>query len=82
MKTVGITELKARLSDYLRQARGGDVITVLDRDTPIVTLGPYRPEGLLGIRPATRPARDLSVPRRPAVPTDSLAMLTGDRLRR
>jgi prevent-host-death family protein len=82
MKAIGITELKAHLSDYLRKARAGQVITVLDRDTPIVTLGPFRPEESLDVRRATRAARDLTLPRRPAMSTDSLAALVGDRLRR
>lgn len=41
MKTVKIAELKARLSEHLRQVRRGQVLTVLDRDTPIAQLAPY-----------------------------------------
>ncbi|MGH8503185.1 MAG: type II toxin-antitoxin system Phd/YefM family antitoxin [Gammaproteobacteria bacterium] len=44
MTTVKIAELKARLSEHLRQVRRGHVLTVLDRDTPIAQLAPYRKE--------------------------------------
>jgi prevent-host-death family protein len=41
MPSVKIAELKARLSEYLRIVRGGDVLTVLDRETPIARIVPY-----------------------------------------
>ena len=41
MKTIRIAELKARLSEYLREVRRGRALTVLDRDTPIARLMPY-----------------------------------------
>ncbi len=41
MTRVGIAELKARLSEYLRRVRRGHSLTVLDRDTPIARLVPY-----------------------------------------
>jgi prevent-host-death family protein len=41
MNTVGIAELKARLSDYLRAVRRGHTLTVLDRDTAVACLIPY-----------------------------------------
>jgi prevent-host-death family protein len=40
MKTINVTELKAHLSDYLRQASRGSRIVVKDRDEPIAQLGP------------------------------------------
>jgi prevent-host-death family protein len=40
MKVVNVTELKARLSKYLRQASRGQQIVVKDRDEPIAQLGP------------------------------------------
>lgn len=83
MEAIRIGELKARLSEYLRAARSGDVFTVLDRDTPIATLGPYRPLfTTLEFRKASRRASDLSLPPRPAMATDTLARLVGDRQRR
>jgi len=52
MKTVRIAELKARLSEYLRDVRQGEGFTVLDRQTPVASLVPYAPgEQPLRIRP-------------------------------
>jgi antitoxin (DNA-binding transcriptional repressor) of toxin-antitoxin stability system len=83
MKSVGMKELKAHLSEYVRAAGAGAVLTVLDRDTPIATIGPPSSASpALVIRKATRRARELALPRRPALATDSLATLAGDRLRR
>ena len=42
MKSVGIAELKARLSEYLRQVRRGHHLTVLDRETPIARIVPVQ----------------------------------------
>jgi prevent-host-death family protein len=41
MKSVKIAELKARLSEHLRQVRRGVTYTVMDRETPIARLVPY-----------------------------------------
>lgn len=43
MDTVTVAELKARLSHYLREVREGRSFTVLSRDIPVATLGPYEP---------------------------------------
>jgi prevent-host-death family protein len=43
MDTVTVAELKARLSHYLREVREGRSFTVLSRDIPVATLGPYQP---------------------------------------
>jgi antitoxin (DNA-binding transcriptional repressor) of toxin-antitoxin stability system len=40
MKSINVTELKARLSHYLRLASRGARIVVKDRDEPIAQLGP------------------------------------------
>jgi antitoxin (DNA-binding transcriptional repressor) of toxin-antitoxin stability system len=40
MKAINVTELKAHLSKYLRQASRGGRILVKDRDEPIAELGP------------------------------------------
>ena len=50
MKTVRIAELKARLSEYLREVRRGRTFTVLDRETPIARLVPYEDVPGLTIR--------------------------------
>jgi len=41
MKSAKIAELKARLSEYLREVRRGHTIAVIDRDTPVAKLIPY-----------------------------------------
>lgn len=55
MKTVGIAQLKARLSHYLRAVRDGYVVTVLDRDRPVAKVVPYEREDALRVR---KPAPD------------------------
>jgi prevent-host-death family protein len=78
---VGVAELKARLSAYLRRARRGEVVTVYDRDTPIARLIPY--EGAaqlsLSVRKATVGLRDVKLP--PPLERDigSLAALAEER---
>ena len=44
MDTVTVAKLKAKLSHYLREVREGRSFTVLSRDIPVATLGPYEPE--------------------------------------
>lgn len=59
MDTVTVAELKARLSHYLREVREGRAYTVLSRDIPVATLGPYEPPaagGLEVIEPTEDPA--------------------------
>jgi antitoxin (DNA-binding transcriptional repressor) of toxin-antitoxin stability system len=48
MKKVRIAELKAHLSEHLRAVRGGQTITVLDRDTAVAHIVPIR--GTAGIK--------------------------------
>lgn len=50
MKTVGVAELKARLSEYLRAVRKGHDLTIMDRDRPIARVIPYVASGTLIIR--------------------------------
>ncbi len=42
MKSVGIKQLKTRLSEYLRQVRGGETVLVTDRDEVVAELRPAR----------------------------------------
>jgi prevent-host-death family protein len=42
MKTVGIRELKNRLSEYLRQVRSGEGVLVTDRGEVVAEIGPPR----------------------------------------
>lgn len=50
MRKVRIADLKARLSEHLRAVRRGESIAVLDRDTPIAQIVPFRDRGRLRIR--------------------------------
>jgi prevent-host-death family protein len=40
MKTVGVRELKNRLSEYIRQAKSGEVVLVTDRGHVVAELTP------------------------------------------
>ena len=81
MKTVGIADLKAHLSEHLRAVRKGRTLTVLDRDSPVARLVPVE-AGPLEIRKATRRAVDLPRPRPTTPASNSLAQLLEDRARR
>lgn len=40
MVTVGVAELKAKLSEYLARVRQGEEVVVTDRGRPVARLGP------------------------------------------
>jgi antitoxin (DNA-binding transcriptional repressor) of toxin-antitoxin stability system len=42
MKSVGVKQLKSRLSEYLRLVRGGETVLVTDRDEVVAELRPAR----------------------------------------
>ena len=83
MKAVAIAALKNQLSRHLQAVRRGEVITVLDRKTPIARIVPYPGEEVpLVVRSPLRPWKEAQrerLPRRPAAPTDSLAALLQER---
>lgn len=82
MKTVGVAELKARLSEYLRAVRKGHDVTVMDRDQPIARLIPYAASGSLVIRePAAGYSTLGEIPLPPPVRrnVDAVALLLEDR---
>lgn len=79
--TVGIADLKARLSEHLRSVRKGRTLTVLDRDTAVARIVPSAIEAI-EVRHATRHVKDLVLPSPPSSATDSLAILSDDRRRR
>lgn len=79
-KTVGVAELKAGLSAYLREARAGNSVVVCDRETPVARLVPYTPEPEgLPVRRAVRPLHAASLPRPLSRRVDSLAALLEER---
>jgi len=41
MNAIGVAELKARLSEYLREVRNGHEVVVMDRNQPIARLVPF-----------------------------------------
>ena len=81
MREVGIAELKAHLSAHLKAVRRGQTLTVVDRDTPVARIVPYREDAAarLRIREPVRPLH--SSPRLPplSAPLDSLAALLEER---
>lgn len=42
MKSVGVKQLKSRLSEYLRLVRGGETVFVTDRDEIVAEIRPTR----------------------------------------
>jgi len=56
MKQVGIAELKAHLSEYLRAVRNGQTIAVLDRETPIAQIIPISERATMLVRKSARRA--------------------------
>jgi antitoxin (DNA-binding transcriptional repressor) of toxin-antitoxin stability system len=82
MKRVRIADLKAHLSEHLRYVRRGHVVTVLDRDTAIAQLVPYRRAEPIVVREPAGPYRSLhDVPLPPplGVDVDVLELLREER---
>jgi prevent-host-death family protein len=85
MKQAMVSELKARLSDYLAAVRKGETIVVCDRKTPVARLIPYEKEtDDLAIEEPSIPGHELM--RRRAVrlrkQVDVVKLLQEDRNRR
>jgi len=81
-KTVGVAELKARLSAYLREARRGRSVTICDRDTPVARLVPVEASTPLTVR--LRSSEFSSIQAVPLPPplrrgVDAVALLLEDR---
>ena len=57
---VGIAELKAHLSEYVRAAQNGKEVVIKDRNMPVAKLTPLTPANkLLWVIPATRPVAEV-----------------------
>ena len=84
MRRAKVSELKARLSSYLSDVRGGATILVCDRNTPIARLVPTDDEGGLQVREPTRPVKDLKRIKGVQLdpPVDVVRVLRSDRDRR
>lgn len=79
---VGVAELKARLSEYLRRVRRGETVTILDRATEIARIVPLEDADPLSVRPpAESPGRIQDVPLPPplGVEVDVLELLRDER---
>lgn len=80
---VRIAELKARLSEYLRRARRGHPVTVLDRETPIARIVPYMSEAMsLSVRaplPGAPPLQKVPLPPPLDIDVDVVAVLLEER---
>lgn len=82
---VGIAELKSRLSYYLRAARRGRSVTVVDRNTPVARLVPYTAPTPLVVREHNPQAlRPGAIPLLPPLDTtgDIVALLLEERRER
>ena len=83
MKMVRIAELKARLSEHLRDVRRGRTLTVMDRDTPIARILPYETgPSTLTVRSPLPDAPKLAALRMPpplALKTDVVTLLAEER---
>jgi prevent-host-death family protein len=84
MKKVRIAELKARLSEYLRAVRRGETIAVLDRETPVAQIVPFRERPALRIRkpsPDAPPLKRVRLPKPLKLNVDVVALLLEERQR-
>jgi prevent-host-death family protein len=83
MTRVGVAELKARLSEYLRRVRRGHEVTVVDRETPVARLVPYAEDAqALVVRRPLAGSPALQAVRLPAplpLETDIVALLLEER---
>jgi prevent-host-death family protein len=82
MKKVGVADLKAKLSEYLRIARKGGEVVVMDRDQPIARIVPYAESNGLRIRePLKRYKRlgDIPLPPPAGLDIDAVDLLMQDR---
>ena len=84
MYTVGIADLKAKLSEYLRTVKRGEEVTVYDRNEPIARIVPFTSRGALIVRQPTRAYksfRDIKLPAPVKLDVDPVALLLEDRNR-
>jgi len=83
MKTISVSQLKARLSQELRLAEQGEKIVVMDRQHPIAEIGPVTGTvpGLKFI-PPSRPVGPLRQRLKLKLSIDPVALLLEDRGRR
>ena len=75
--SVGIAELKAHLSEYVRAAQSGSEVIIKDRQTPVAKLVPIQQPPMIGeIRRATRSVAEVqrmldARPPEPPIPAET-----------
>jgi len=63
MKTVGVADLKAHLSEHLRTVRRGESLTILDRREPVARLVPVEQQSAgISLRPSRLRLQDVRLP--------------------
>jgi prevent-host-death family protein len=78
---VSVSELKSRLSEYLRAAQAGRVVTVVSHGRPVARLVPAADAQPTRIRKAQRPWGFTRTSRTGSGKTDSIALLLDERRR-
>ena len=83
-KSVNVSELKAKLSQYLRVVKAGREVVVLDRNLPIARLVSVGGEGSLELKTASSSFKSIfnEIRGQKQVRTNSLAVLEDERKRR
>ena len=82
MKKVGIADLKSRLSEYLRAVRRGEIIAILDRQTPIAQIVPVPQRMALHFRepaPGTPAPNEIPLPKPLNLKIDIVQLLLEER---
>lgn len=82
MSRVGIADLKAKLSEYLRTVKRGEEVTVYDRNEPIARIVPFTVGGALIVREPARSYksfRDITLPPAVKLDVDPVELLLQDR---
>jgi prevent-host-death family protein len=78
MTTAGIADLKARLSGYLDQVKGGNEVLVTDRGVPVARLVPVEPKDKRSGRDEELIRADLLIPGRGRLPVSMRRPPKGD----
>ena len=79
-RRVKISELKAKLSEYLGYVKRGHTIEVLDRDRPVARIQPLQEQtGGLRMRRGVGRLSDVSLPASLQLKIDVVALLREDR---
>ena len=82
MSKVGVADLKAKLSEYLRTVKRGEEVTVYDRNEPVARIVPFTARGALVVREPARSYksfRDIKLPAPVRLDVDPVELLLHDR---